>query len=507
MTKPPFASFLTFSLLALSGIFLILYATPQGLILSDDSIAYIAGARSILSGQGYREAWLASNGPVTHFPPFFSAALAMLGVAGLDPLRGARFLNALIFGANVFLLGLIGWRMTKTQIGGVALAALGWVNYSLFRVHATAMSEPLYIFLTLAAFLTFDVYFQRKQKRWLIITGGLVGLAYLTRYAGLALFATFLVSLFLLDRLSRAAWFGLSFLPFALGWAARNQLVAHNATNRALGYHPLTVENLQTGLYNLSLFLMPVEAWRKALMKTPEGFNLLIFSALLAVLIWLLQKGLTKFFRPATQTPEILSFISALYIFGYLASILSSMLLFDASTKFQLRILAPIFVSVLILAVYFLAQLWRKQMQIAAGLFIIIFLLSSYGAQSMVVQLHKGGQGYASFQWYDSDALKFLRNLPAGVRIYTNEAGPVYLYTQRGAYVLPDLVDPVTGQARGGFEEGKATLQAEVLSGQAVLALFDVGKDDQTRQLYQQLGAGLYLAFDKQGDTIYTAYP
>src|SRR5688500_2337906 len=142
MTRSHIASFLTLGLLAALGMFLILYATPQGLGLSDDSIAYIAGARSLLNGDGYREAWLASNGPVTHFPPGFSSLLALIGLSGLDPLRGVRFVNALLFGMNAFLLGLIGWRMTRSQVAGIVLASLFVLNASLFRVHAVAMSEP-----------------------------------------------------------------------------------------------------------------------------------------------------------------------------------------------------------------------------------------------------------------------------------------------------------------------------------------------------------------------------
>ena len=61
--------FLTLCLLVVSGVWILLYSTPQGLGLNDDSIAYIAGARSIMQGQGFREAWLISNGPMTHFPP------------------------------------------------------------------------------------------------------------------------------------------------------------------------------------------------------------------------------------------------------------------------------------------------------------------------------------------------------------------------------------------------------------------------------------------------------
>lgn len=507
-----FASFLTLSLFSAIGIFLILYATPQGMGLFDDSIAYIAGARSILNGDGYREAWLASNQPVTHFPPAFSSVLALVGITGLDPLRGTRFVNAILFGANIFLLGIIGSRMTKSQVAGVALAILFLVNYSLFRVHSTAMSEPLYIFFTLASFLTFYFYFHLKQKRWLIITGFLVGLAYLTRYAGLALFATFLISLILLKhpwklRLSRSVIFIASFIPFALGWSIRNQIVADNATNRTLLYHPITKENIETGIYNISLFLMPVEEWRKALIKIPNFLFIITLVFLLILLVWIANKGLKKIFQPSTEKPEIISFISVLYIFGYLASIISSMMLFDASTKFQLRILSPIFVSILIISVYFLEKLFHKQKNLSSFLFLFIFSFSLYGTINTITELRKGGQGYASFQWFDSEAMDFLNTLPADVKIYSNETAAVYLYTQRSGYVLPDLVDPVTGQERGGFDEGVQNLQADVLSGKAVLALFDVGKDEQTQAVYKILSDNLYLAFDKQNDTIYTAYP
>ena len=72
---------------------------------------------------------------------------------------------------------------------------------------------------------------------------------------------------------------------------------------------------------------------------------------------------------------------------------------------------------------------------------------------NFVTKLHKGGQGYASFKWYDSKAMDFLRELPEGTRIYTNQPGPVYLYTGRPSYVLPDLVDAVTGCRARDFEK------------------------------------------------------
>jgi 4-amino-4-deoxy-L-arabinose transferase-like glycosyltransferase len=522
MTKPPLASFLLLGLLAVLGIFLVLYATPQGLALSDDSIAYIAGARSILNGDGYRAIWLASNKPLTHFPPGFSSILALIGLSGLDPLRATRFVNSLIFGSNIFLLGIIGWRMTRSQIAGIVLAVLFLVNGSLFRIHTTAMSEPLYIFFTLAAFLSFSKHFgvqadssgkPLESKVWLILTALLTACAYLTRYAGLALFATSIVALFILHetwrkRLVSAGIFLAGFLPLALIWALRNRLLADNTTNRTIVYHPITADNIQTGIYNISVFLMPFEEWRRAMMRVPNLVASIFAIILLVLLIWVVAKGLKKFFNPAAETPEPLAFTSTLYAFGYLASLIVTMTWFDAATKFQLRILAPIYASLLTMLVYFGVWLWKKQKTAAIVLAIAIAALSVYGMNDTVTQLRKGGQGYASFRWFDSEAMEFLRSLPEGTRIYSNQVGPVYLYTGRAGYVLPDLVDAVTGLPRGRYEEGIAELQDDVLSGEAVLVLFKFGAaDEDVQTVYMEISNGLYLAFDVRGDKIYTAFP
>ncbi|MBI5965110.1 MAG: phospholipid carrier-dependent glycosyltransferase [Chloroflexi bacterium] len=515
--KPQLLFLFALGLIAVSAIGMVLYSTPQGLGLSDDSIAYIAGARSILAGNGYREAWLASNQPVTHFPPGFSTVLALIGLSGLDPLRGTRFINSILFGANAFLLGIIGWRMTRSQVAGMTLALLFVVNASLLNAHADAMSEPLYIFFSLAAFLTFSEYFNSSKNVWLITTGCLTSFAYLTRYAGLALLATFLIALILLQdswkkRLTSAGIFIASTIPFLFGWSIRNKIVADNATNRTLVWHPLTLENINTGLYNMSEFLVPLETWRRALVKIPNLFPLILLLITLALLVWVVFKGLRKFFKPATAQPEILSFASGLYIFGYLASIVSSMLLFDASTKFKLRILSPIYVALLILLVYLGQRLWQKRMILWRSLVVVFallfFSLSIYDASIVVEKLHKGGQGYASFQWYDSEAMAYLRGLPEGTRIYTNQPGPVYLYADRPSYVLPDLVDPVTNLPREGYAEGVSALHDDVSSGNAVLALFKSGSESEDVQsIYLQLSQGLHLAHQSHGDGIFTALP
>ena len=99
--------------------------------------------------------------------------------------------------------------------------------------------------------------------------------------------------------------------------------------------------------------------------------------------------------------------------------------------------------------------------------------------------------------------MEFLRALPDDVSIYTNEPGAVYLYAEAACYVLPDKVDPVTAQERPGFEDGVQELQAEVLAGRAVLALFSGG--DTPAEEAEALRAGLQLIHKSGGAEIYGA--
>ncbi|HET6596362.1 MAG TPA: phospholipid carrier-dependent glycosyltransferase [Anaerolineales bacterium] len=513
---PRLASFLALCLIAVTGIILILRATPDGLGLSDDSIAYIAGARSMAAGDGYREAWLASNQPVTHFPPAFSSLLSFFGRFGMDPLRAARWVNALLFGLNAALLGILGWRMTPSLMAGVVLAALFVLSSEMFRVHAVAMSEPLFIFLSLLAFWMFDLYFERHHHwLWMIACGTFVGMAYLTRYAGLALIATFAVALLILHttwrkRLSSIGILLASALPWILGWSIRNRLVAGNATNRAFAWHPLTPENIEPGLRVFSDFLIPFEPVRRVLFRQPGFMEALIILVLGGVLVWAVVTAWRYLASPqqertGIEAREVLSFTTALFIFAYLASIVASMLMFDAATKFKLRILAPVLVSLLILLVVFGIWLRNRRPGVALTLMLVVLAVSIYRQSMTFDTWAKSELGYASFQWYDSKAMDFLNALPEDVMIYTNEPGAVYLYTGRGCYVLPDRFDSSTAIVRTNFEKGVARMQEDIHQSKAVLALFDGGEN--VSEDVPALTEGLYLAHKSTGDEIYTAAP
>jgi 4-amino-4-deoxy-L-arabinose transferase-like glycosyltransferase len=510
-----FSFLIILAMLAFSAMAALYISTPAGVGLANDSVAYIAGARSILQGTGYSDIWLDSSlEAITHYPPLLSLSLSALGLLGVDPLRGARILNILLYGANTVLMGLLGWRMTRSQAAGVWLAALFAFNAALLRVHVFALSEPLFLFLSLLAFILIDVYFNNQQKSiWLVLAGLSSGLAVLTRYSALALLPTFAVALWLFHkswraRLATTALFLAGAIPALAVWFLHNQFAAGNATNRTFQFHPITSENIQPGFYNISQFLMPVEAWRQVLARS--GLLELLLAALgLGLLFWLVRRSWETLFRPTLERPQPLTFTTALYMFGYLGAILFSMSFFDASTKLQPRILAPLYVASMLLLVALGTWVWQKHNHPGQTLVMVMVVatltLSAYGDIQSVAEFKTAGQGYASWKWHDSLVMASLRDLPAGIAIYTNTPPAVYLVTGRASRVLPTPIDPVDNHARGDYNQNVDQMRADLLSGKAVLALFDTSnlEDAPGMQDIAALISGLKILQKAQGDILY----
>jgi 4-amino-4-deoxy-L-arabinose transferase-like glycosyltransferase len=508
------------------------YVTPAGIGLTNDSVAYIAGARSILAGTGYSDIWLDSSlEALTHYPPLLSLTLAGIGALGLDPQRGARLLNILLFAANTGLMGLLSWRMTKSQLFSILLALLFALSAPLLTIHAYALSEPLFLFFSFLAFIFFGFAMDEKKEErgkknlssFFFLCGLAASLATLARYSGLALVATFLLSTFLLaptwgEKFKKSAIFLAGVIPPLAAWFIRNRLVAESATNRSFVFHPVLAEKIPTATYNMSQWLMPIESWRRELLKSGimEWILILLGAGLL---LWVISRAWTFFFRPASASPEPIAFTTAVYIFGYLGAVLFSMSFFDASTKFQPRILSPLYVSLMVLFVFILNSLTTKGAKDIKGIlnknfvyfvsFVVVAIalgFSTFDFRLSTQELRDAaGLGYGSWKWRDAEVMAELKKLSPEVAIYTNSPPAVYFVTGRASRVIPTSLNPVDNQARGNYEQDLAAMRAEILAGRAVLALFDTsavddspGGDNQNEYI-----SGLKLILKAQGDVLY----
>jgi len=466
--------------LALAGCGTLLLATSKGIGISPDSTIYVDAARSLLDGRGLT--MFSNTGervPMTLYPPLFPALLAGLGVAGVDVLDGARWLNVLLFGANIFMVGCVTSRYAG---GGLALLAsfLMLSSEDMLATHSMAWTEPLFICCGLAGLFLLTKFLERSEPFLLMGAGVAVAFAFLTRYAGGALVAAGLTALCALSsgpwrrRLGDAGIFlAISVAPLAL-WAVRSVWLAGNPVGREVGFHPVTLGHVECALANSSAWLLTD--------YVPRPFREILFLVALvasAAALWqAFRRSRPCIASPIWQVLPKLPSVLAIFIACYLLFLLACITCLHWSTPLDYRILSPVFVAALILFVCFVRFLANAAApSTVATTAVVCFcaaLAACYLAQGwrMVSQTHKDGQGYASTFWKDSDTIGKVGALPPAVRIYTNDPYAVHFLTRRPAAMVPSVVDPATGLPNVLYFSELARIRAELEKQRAVLVWF-----------------------------------
>lgn len=537
--------FFIFLIVIAFGAMTVLYvSSTAGLGFGNDSVAYVGAARNILDGNGYaRTSGGGEIKPITHYPPLFSLVLAAgSALIHYDPIRIARGLIIILWGLSAFLGGWLIWRMSRSMIAGLLFAFSFAVNGSLLFVYAVIMSEPLYIVLTFAAFLSFFAYvnhfplFSHQAKPgiaeanlrenggieggrawlWLLIAGILSGLAYLTRYSGLAILATIALVLLLTEfgwkaKLRAIGIYLVGALPLLLAWFLRNSLRGLSATNRVLSYHPISAEKVDSGFRAVWEWLIPgwfggytsdwpVLSILRASRDWPGTPYLVVGTIALALLVWLTLTA-RRLQKNRHDAGLVLFFTSTLYLFVYLAAIVFSLFFFDASTPFRDRILAPVYISLLTAAIVFATFLWRKT-KLPLRILLVVLAVSAASvsvanASQTVARLQSDPLGFASARWRNSKLIAAISALPSETLIYSNSPTAIYILTNRPAYIMPTPVDPVDQEPRGSFDEDLAQLRTDLLAGKTALVIFQPDLENPT--LLTQLTDGIPLYF-KAGD-------
>jgi hypothetical protein len=267
-----------------------------------------------------------------------------------------------------------------------------------------------------------------------------------------------------------------------------------------LGWHPITLENWELGIKTFAEFFAPLRSVRRELNQSPLSFENILITIGLILVIWVLYKGLPYLVRPAQAAkPDVLIFTNALYVIAYMSVLVLTMTLFDPATKFQVRILSPTYISLLLLLMVFGTWLWKKKQVFwkTVIVFCAVGLLSMFASgQVIAVQdFRKGGDAFASERWSASEAIAALQTIPPDVLILSNEPGVVYLYTGRPSGVLPKT------------EPGITDIKKPVLDGEIVIVLFRVNRaHPDMMDYYHQLGTGLYQT-DFSHTWIFSAFP
>jgi len=188
LSKNKFWIFL--SILAIIAVLLCGVATSKyGAGVSSDATKYLSVAQNLSAGNGLYDH---KGGPLLSWPPLYSMILAGLSLlTSLDVFIVGWYLNVFLLGLNVFLSGVIFYRVFSERPLYAYLASLFvFLSISSLRIHANISSDPFYLTLTLGFLIAAHGYIVKRSYRafaWMVLFSVL---APLQRYVGLAITVT-----------------------------------------------------------------------------------------------------------------------------------------------------------------------------------------------------------------------------------------------------------------------------------------------------------------------------
>ena len=480
---------------------LFLYSTPFGVGLTNDSSAYIGGARSLLEGRGYVR--IGGDGlprAITHFPPFYSIILACFSkITGQDPLAAAKIvnlccsvLNQLLF--MTALLILTGSRTTAV-IGGFSFLCAGPV----LQANCYGLSEALYLTLFLCIFIL-SVKTARNGKTgvWALI-GLLTGALVLTRYAGLAVFGASLVYILCVVPAVRQRILGilLYLAGFALPvgfWLMNENRNGGSAVNRTVSLHLPAADKVEEGIRNIAGFFLP--EFGGFVDRLLKFWGIVIAGGLLFLLAAAIYMGIRSFLHPSDALAKDPLFAPILHSAAYMVTVILTVCFIDGSTLFDNRILLPFYVCMLLLIhAVFSAFLDRKRFRIFAIAVMVGFIALLFEDElDLIREYHRNGQGFAGEEWRESETRLAALNIPEGKLLFSNRQTALSLLNDQPSYILPPMFDSASNSGRESFETDRKWMDDEVLSGNAYVVVFnyqEMMEDDGDREWLDTVLEGL----------------
>jgi len=450
------------TLLSLSGMFVVLLCTSRyGVGTSLDSSAYISAARSLLSGQGYLNP---EGEPYTHWPPLFPTLLAVAGLPGIDALVAARLLNALAFGAIIFVSGLLFLRSTTSKafalVGILAVAA----SAPVLDVSVMAWSEPVFVLLTVLFILSVARFWRTRSLASLVLVSLIAALACLQRYVGVTviLAGCLLIGLgtfgaTLAQRLRYVACFCLISAGPIAAWFVRNRV----QTGRTAGAHQLDLTAAQGIDQALTAVVNIVAEWfvpgTKSL-QTKEvyhpyatelakwfgpgseslairmvGVSVVLLLALLAIVY---SRRRCAASNHAVVTPTGPAVVFTLTYLGFLVAYSTGV----SWDPFTYRHLVPIYIPLVLLVVTGMEGafgllgnlLARPTVGRSFGLGLCVLWLLHPLDQAWGLVRHcvrEGAGGYSCATWKESPLVDWLRANRSPAHVYSNAPAALYLLT------------------------------------------------------------------------------
>jgi 4-amino-4-deoxy-L-arabinose transferase-like glycosyltransferase len=425
-----------------------------GVGISPDSTCYIDTARNIQA----RLSLSCLGHPLTRFPPGYPLLLAVVSVFGSDPLDTAFWLQAFIYGLSSALVAFLVYLSTNKSGPAAIIAQLLFIlSPNLLTVHTMAWSEPPYILFLLLTFLFFILYIKRPGLLWLLGFSILVSLILLTRFIGVSVIPAVILAILFQRNLSlkkrlkdSCIFLVVASFPLSM-WIIGMKLSTGSLAGRSMVFHPMSTIRIPHFISTVVNFILP---------NIPlSGLSAqIIFTVILTLIllgIYLSIKGNGKD-KPQININCIIQSLCVFYIITYLLILFLSVTYFDASTIFDYRILAPVYVAGIILVfstTNAVSNLFKKPYiwRLFVSLMVILILVNASQFRITALKIYQYGRDYSSPSWTKSKSIIYVNSLPKEISIYSNAPDAIYFLTGKPASYLPNKSNSTTSLSNPNF--------------------------------------------------------
>jgi hypothetical protein len=347
-----------------AGSVIVLITTRHNIGTNPDAAVYLSAARNVLDGRGVTTPFVVPVGgvgpraaaeygnsiPLTHFPPLFPLVVAAIARLGVGVETAVRWLNATLFGINLFLVGVLAVRVVRSRVIAGAVMILMIVG-SVLRIslsdrglhntwlllHSAVMTEPLFLMFTLLTLLILvpssGAY---TSSRAATIAAVFSGLALLTRYAAVATIITIVIVVVVsgagtlrVRRRDTGIVLAIALLPTLL-WTMYNALIRDGRSPRPFRLHPRSISDLFDA----------TSGW-----FVPPTWPGLVRHAVLFVAVGLVLYVLTRLRTDPAGWPRDavrLFHLLTIFVVVYVAVIVATRIFLDVSAPIDARYLAPL---------------------------------------------------------------------------------------------------------------------------------------------------------------------
>ena len=454
---------------------LILWITTNGIGISPDSTTYIDTSKNILAGNGL----YAKNRPMTHYPPMYPLLLSATNIVGNDILKTSRFFHASLYTINLILFSLSIWISTKGNLLSTILGSLiFFTSYPLLENHTSALSEPPFITFSLLSLILISKYIDTPKNKFLILGAITLGMAMITRYAGIALLPPIVLGLFFfgnrpVKKRSLDTIFLILFASFPLGiWTIRNIFITNSATNRVFAFHPIGLENIKDLLICLFNFILPI-----SLNNWIKGIIILVLVVIIILILVMLirEHSLELNLNSIDKILPGLAFISAIF---YITFIYFSKSFFDESVPIIDRILLPEYIFLTIFVIHLVlafSEYLNKPILWHLFIFFMFFsiVVKSITTTTLAIEMHNNGVGYNSRYWNQSNTLNLIKTSSESRKIYSNGNDVIEFKTEANASRIPQKYYATSLTENTNFQTQLETMCDEVIMNKAIIVYLD----------------------------------